>query len=353
MIVLDVGSGLTKGIFDNERWVIPSVVGVDVSHEVFLAGRPDFEMIKYQSKLYFVGDTAIGNSTNRENTTSAGWAKNKGNLIIHLAAIARAYPNGYVGNIQVVTGLPMAAYKTGDHKAEKEKQLIGNHKFSTKNSDYDVNIDNKSILVFPQALGLHLSLQSRETRIDWSETIAGYVDVGTFSIGFCQIEFKNLSSVKSHGVNCGMSHLAKALKPKLKEKFNFETNEESHLLKSLRNGELNMFNHNGQRVSIDLHEEARDLAAITFKEAIDWFKSNWNYKAMHVFVSGGGGEYIFEQVKKVIPQAELMHKKSVKQTKRKLTVSELEPALFDVVNGYKILAEMHGFGKTHDDQKAT
>ena len=74
---------------------------------------------------------------------------------------------------------------------------------------------------------------------------------------------------------------------------------------------------------------------------------------MHVFVSGGGGEYIYELVKKVIPQAELMHKKPIKQTKRRLTVSELEPALFDVVNGYKILAELHGFGKMNDEQKSS
>lgn len=343
LLAIDVGSGLTKAVFKDEFWYIPSVVAPStLSNNIFVDDTNVSERITLDNgSTYFVGQTAMANTkpNERSKTTSGNWYENVGSLILHLATIARAYPDGKTGVVSIVTGLPMAKYLDPKAVALMKKMLIGNHKFSTKNATYDLNITDDSLLIVPQALGLHLRAISADLIKEsvFSTDLVGYVDFGTFTSGNCLIQFNKLASQYSSSVSKGMYHLATKMAPYLKEQFNFEANDISELLHHFKAGFINHRDFKGKNFKIDLHDESMSFIDETFKDVVTWINTNWKPNSMQLFISGGGAKYLLPYLKRKYPHVKLLN--PIKTTgDNNVTNGNIqkasEAAIFDVVLGY-------------------
>jgi hypothetical protein len=191
----------------------------------------------------------------------------------------------------------------------------------------------------PQALGLHLSALSEGliSQNDFNSDIFGYIDFGTYTSGYCQVQFSKLSSHYSDSVSVGMYHLAKTLEPHLKKTFNYEPNDLSELLHHLRAGFINHRDTKGKALKIDLLEESNIFIPETFKEVFTWIENNWRPNSMQLFISGGGAKYLLSFLKSKYPHVKLLHQQE-KDPAKKPTPANIkkadEKAIFDVVRGY-------------------
>jgi hypothetical protein len=346
LLAIDVGSGLTKAIFDDQLWYIPSVVAPsNLSNNIFVDDANTSERITMANGCtYFVGQTAMANTkpNDRSKTTSGSWFESNGSLILHLATIARAYPEGKTGVVAIVTGLPMSKYLDVKAVSLMKKSLIGHHKFSTEKGQYDLDITDESLLIVPQALGLHLRAISAELIKDslFATDIVGYIDVGSFTSGFCQIQFNKLAAQYSDLVSKGMFHLATNMAPFLKEQFNFESNDISELLHHLKVGYINHRDFKGKDLKIDLLEESIPFIDETFKDVVNWINKNWRPNSMQLIISGGGAKYLLPYLQRKYPHIRLLNPVELSKgaSGGKVTSASFhkasEAAIFDVVHGY-------------------
>lgn len=354
LLAVDVGSGLTKAIFGDKLWYIPSVVAPsNITNNIFMDDANSSEFITMNSgPTYFVGQTAMANTrpNNRIKSTNGNWFESNGSLILHLSTIARAYPEGKKGVVSIVTGLPMSKYLDPTAITMLKKTLIGNHKFTTKNSDYDIVISEESLLIVPQALGLHLRAISADLIKEslFSTDIVGYIDAGTFTVGFCQIQFNKLSAQYSDSVSKGMYHLAMKMAPFLKQQFNFEPNDISELLHHLKVGYINHRDFKGKDLKINLLEESVPFIDETFKDVVNWINLNWKPNSMQLFISGGGAKYLLPYLQRKYPQIKLLNPvHDGKHTPANLYKAS-EAAIFDVVHGYLAYGNKEKHGELAD-----
>ena len=242
LIAIDIGSGLSKGVFDGCEIKIPSLVGKCSDFNPFMDKGNSFEKVIYKGETFYTGETALTTikDVDRFKTTTSLWYKSCGNLILHLSLIASAYPQGYKGKVYLVTGLPMKRYKDKSARDKFTSNLVGQHKFQTSNAKYDIEISAENLIVLPQALGLHFNvLKMSQSKVDWETAIVGYIDIGTYTTGFAMVVYNNGSIANSDSVDIGMVHLADGLTEPLKKEFNLEYGEQCQLLKDLQVGKAN------------------------------------------------------------------------------------------------------------------
>lgn len=357
LVAIDVGSGLTKAAIEGEQWYIPSIVAPsNMVNNIFVDQSNASERLKMENgSTYFVGQTAMANTKpcDRSKTTTGNWFESKGSKILHLATIAKAFPEGKKGVVSIVTGLPMSKYLDATAIDSFKKTLIGNHKFSTQAAEYDIEITDKSLLIVPQALGLHIrALSANLIKQSIFETdVIGYADFGTFTSGFCQIQFNKLSAQYSSSVSKGMFHLASNMAPILKQNFNFEANDMSELLHHMKVGYINHRDFKGKDLVINLLEESTPFIDETFKDVVNWINKNWKPGSMQLYISGGGAKYLLPYLKRKFPHIKLLNPIEVKKGKSEGNITATsflkasEAALFDVVLGYKAFAEKQKHGE--------
>lgn len=357
-VVVDVGSGLTKVIYgDDKRKFYPSVVGETTIDEMFHNdGEISHEVIFFENSTYLIGEKASANINieNRYKTTVSNFSENKGTLLLHLSAIALAYPNGINGTVPIVTGIPMGKFKKGSSKESFIKNLSGTYYFKTKTAEYNITISKNSILVIPQALGLYFSCLGGPSRgLNWKDQIVSFIDLGTYTCGMCSIEYGNLSSNHSDSVNIGMSHLAESVKKQLKTKYNISFKDQTRLLRGLRSGEINVFDPSGTKLTVDMYKETQTIVPETFAAILEWVNNHWEINNMYIFISGGGSRYLFNELKKTVPHIKLLNaQKLVKTTGKEVKDNAKDPiekSIYDVVNGFSIYAENCEFFKKQAD----
>lgn len=328
-VAIDIGSGLTKFSDGSKHDSFPSIVGSYDNQNDFSYDIKPYHEIKTDGKTWLTGPVAASyiKEGHRSVTTKATWCEDRAQIILFYSVFAKLHPDGYVGTVSVVTGLPIARFATLQHT--HKKMFVGTHSFSTSKAKYELTIDENSIDVLPQAIGLHFSNIANNRDIKWGEHIVGYVDPGSHTTGWACVDNGAYMNVKSSGEDVGLIKLAKAMKPILEEQYAWFP-DDNELLASLRKGVVMM--HGDKPETIDLREVAQICVPKVYAKVFDSIEEYWgNARSMHVLVSSGGGHYILDHLKKRFAHATLLHKP--KRGKEKEAFSD---AVFDVVDGYAI-----------------
>lgn len=328
-VAIDIGSGLTKFSDGNNHHAFPSIVGSYDNNSDFSYDIKPYHEIKTDGKTWLTGPVAASyiKEGQRSVTTKATWCEDRAQLILFYSVFANLYPDGYTGQVNVVSGLPMARFAS--HQKIHKSMFVGKHLFSTSKANYELTIDDSTIDVLPQAIGLHFSNIANNREVKWAEHIVSYVDAGTHTTGFACVDNGAYMNIKSHGEDVGLIKLAKAMKPILAEQYNWSP-DDNELLASLRKGQVLM--HGDKPETIDLREVAQICVPKVYAKVFDSIEEYWgNGRSMHILVSSGGGHYILDHLRKRFPHAALLNKP--KRGKEKEALSD---AVFDVVNGYAI-----------------
>lgn len=333
LLAIDIGSGLVKVASDDSMFYFESLVGVQKEVGDFSFNVPAHQIIRANGKQYLTGAAAKSYIPNAELvvTTKSTWCQDNNQLYLLYSAIAKAYPNGFAGEMVLISGLPMARFTKyqGIHKA----LFVGNHVFSTPSSDYNVTIQPNAVEVFPQAVGLYFSLLETQTDQNWNEGQTGLIDPGTHTTGYAVIDkgsYNNLKSAneKSKGASAGMMKLAKEMRGELAEQYDWHP-EIPELLEALRVGHVELLGEKPQRII--LKDIAQRYVPTVYGDVVEEIVEKWDRaKAIRTIISSGGGAYIIDYVRKFIPHAQLLHK--TRTAKDKMN----DKALYDVVRGYRI-----------------
>jgi hypothetical protein len=339
-VAIDIGSGLTKFSDGSAHHSFPSIVGSYNNHNDFSYDIKPYHEIHSDGKTWLTGPVALSyvKESQRSVTTKATWCEDRAQLILFYSVFANLHPDGYKGQVNVVSGLPMARFAS--HQKTHKKMFVGTHVFSTSKAKYELIIDDNNIEVLPQCIGLHFSNISNNREVKWGEHIVGYIDPGTHTTDFACVDNGAYMNVKSSGEDVGLYKLAKAMKPILEEQYSW-TPDDNELLASLRKGVVLM--HGDKPETIDLREIAQICVPKVYAKLFDSIEAYWgNARSMHVLISSGGGHYILDHLKKRFPHAALLNK-----PKRGKEKEALNDAIFDVVDGYAI------YGKAKFTQNVT
>lgn len=336
-MAIDIGSGLTKCSVDENMFYFESLVGTIKEIKDFSFNVANHHVIKVGDKQYLTGPAAKSYIQPEQLvvTAKATWCTDPNQLILLYSAIAKAYPNGYHGDMIVIAGLPMARFT--QYQSVHKKLFIGTHKFSTPQHDYCVVIPEANIEVFPQAVGLHFSLVETQRDTDWNKGKTGLIDPGTHTLGYAVIDngsYSHLNSAneKSAGASAGMMKLAKLMKNELSEQYDWHPNT-AELLDALRIGYAEIFV-GDKPVKILMKEIAQRYVPQVYGDVINEIVEKWDKgKATKCIISSGGGEYLIDYVRKYIPHAQLLQKTRTARDK----INDM--ALFDVVRGYRIYGQ--------------
>ncbi|MGY0314414.1 ParM/StbA family protein (plasmid) [Alteromonas macleodii] len=334
-LALDVGSGLTKYLAGKDQCgVIESAVGAVSDENAFIMGVPDHLQIQVGNKNYLTGIGALNNldESKRVVTTKALWCEDRNQLILFYSVVAKLFPNGFDGEMQLVVGLPVSKF-TKHHKVHKA-MFVGKHSFKTPHAQYTLSIEDSQCAVLPQVVGLHFTNMaiSRDKKIDDSHV--GYIDPGTHSCGVACITdgtYNSLRSAneKSKGADAGLHKLAMCIKDELKTAYDYDA-EQIEILKAFRKGYIQL--HGEKQTKINLKDVTERHVHRVYSGVIEEMMEKWKGgKTMTVHVSSGGGEYLIDYVKKFFPHATLMRKSSK-------TSSTPDP-IYDVVKGYAIFGK--------------
>jgi hypothetical protein len=329
-IAIDIGSGLCKFCRNKKRHVFPSVVGKYKQTNSFKFGIEDHQIIVHNNEQWMTGAAAQNyiETQNKETSTKATWSETKGHLILLYSAIAYLFPEGFDGELPIVTGLPIKKYEK-EYENYKNK-ILGTHEFKTTKSTYKITFVKEKTYVLPQVVGLHFSNIYKNNKENWNEIKIGYVDPGTLSTGWSVIDDGVFNNVLSDGENVGLIKLAQEIQNYLKAKYDWAAKDINQILKALTKGYLEIYQQ-GKLIKIDLIDVAQQFVPQVYKKVFDGIHDCWgNANDMRVIISSGGAMYIIDTLKKHIPHSTIM-------TKAKKT-DKLEH-LFDVVEGYSVYCE--------------
>lgn len=329
---LDVGSGLTKyATADNKCGDIESAVGSISDENSFIMGVPDHMQIQVGQKKYLTATGALNNldESKRAVTTKALWCEDRNQLVLFYSVIAKLFPEGLTGPVDLVVGLPVSKY--AKHHKNHKAMFVGEHKFKTPSSDYCITVTDERCAVLPQVVGLHFTNLSLGKDKSMDDGHIGYVDPGTHSCGIACVTdgtYNSLRSAdeKSKGADAGLHKLAQQIKDELKTSYGYE-GEQSEILKGLRKGHIQL--HGEKNIKINMKDVTERHVHKVYGPVVEEMLEKWKGgKTMTVLVSSGGGEYIIDFIKKHFPHASLM-RKSTKS-------GALNDPIYDVVKGYAI-----------------
>ena len=328
-LAIDIGSGLTKVIHENGQFMFPSAGAVCANDKVFDDGVKPHEVIYWKDKRYVVGQYAYSmlKPEEREFGFSKTYYQRNIQKIYLFSAIAKIYPEGFEGSLALVTGLPVSVFADGQQIYTEA--LVGTHSFNNKDgAQYKVTFHKEATKVVPQATGLHFANLADAPRAGHDKVRVGYLDPGTYTFGYSCIEENRYIHRDSGGFEVGLEKLANAMLPLLKDLHGWEPRHIEDVLRALRLGKVEMFDHHGQSRIIDMVAVAEVAVPKVYGEAFEQIAKTWDVQNMRVFISSGGGEYLFKTAQRYFPQIKLMHPNKKKGTHFN------EDAIMDVCVGY-------------------
>lgn len=213
MIAIDVGSGMTNVLSGEDRFMYPSITTVytPATMSGFMTSPEIVSGIRgILREDYVIGESAqnLAKSDKWVNTLTHDWAGSPGWFALLFGAVARAYPDGYVGDMSIITGVPQAIYASS--REEIERKLSGEHQFKVRNEAGDWREYTLSVtgVVLPQAAAASIACIQ-----DSDLPKIGVIDIGTHTTGYAALartgdgNYK-VQNFRSNGIEIGMSRVA-------------------------------------------------------------------------------------------------------------------------------------------------
>lgn len=141
LIAVDAGRSYVKTIVGNQRFVFPSKVS-KARKRAFVQTLPEDMELRYLGKEYFIGQLAEreGSFTRQMMTESK---VNTETLLLILTALFKA---GAVGDVNIVTGVPINMYKE-DERTRLRAKLEGEHEVILNGTYRKIHIRKAAITI--------------------------------------------------------------------------------------------------------------------------------------------------------------------------------------------------------------
>lgn len=314
-IGLDIGYGETKAVTSEAVVKFPSVMGhareLKFAQDDIAARHPG-DQIK-DDGAWFVGDLALAQLPPGELLRLRGRTANEmtmGNAFrLRLAKIAIGkvvtglsglHGTGDVVHLRIATGLPVDHMRDA---AEFKRALLGQHVIRTDTAELIANI--AEVMVMPQGYGsIYAMSLTADGAINRQHTYrrTGVCDVGTYTVDIALDDEGEYVDAQSGSVESGMftaqERIAAALERNYRQKMPYKLVEEV-----LRTGR---FIASGQPV--DYSAVVEDALAPLRSATLSLMSEKWHSGAIVdvIYLSGGGAEYVYEEVQSVYPQAQLL-----------------------------------------------
>ncbi len=318
-VAVDLGFGYVKVVSENGKKAhFPSLITKKTTNTLGgLIGSEDDYVIEYQdrtsekSNFYYVGDSAINNCGTRR------W-ENKGvfnmeDMKIFIATAVSLVSNQETAeNIQLVIGLPMSYFNQSKDELIKVLSELNAH-IKVAGINKGMNISFSDVYCFPQGAGAYYSGVLNEDGTTKNANILSE-SVGLIDIGFRTVDFlvmqkgrkkvtyvDNLSgSLEEEGMNKIYQLIDKMVSNQ--EGIDFGALEIEKAL-TWFNGSLNY-----QKKTVNLLGYEETCCVELAEEIASKIKQKWGKSAdmlERIYITGGGGEALFEYLKDKFPQAEL------------------------------------------------
>lgn len=173
---IDVGYANTKVVHADGRHVFPSIVGTPEKSAFKLRGESSAFQVKYNDRLYSVGETAIEQSRFTSRPESRDWIESEEYQVLMRAAFSRVQMGNW--STVVFTGLPLAFFE-GD-AGKLEAIFEGIHHTEVNGKPMSVSVS--TCVAVPQPMGtLANAIYDMEgERIDSALAVGnvGVIDIG-------------------------------------------------------------------------------------------------------------------------------------------------------------------------------
>jgi len=311
-IGLDIGYGVTKAVTTEQVVTFPSVLGhareLKFAQDE-IAERHPGDQIADDEGAWFVGDLALAQIPPGELLRLRGRTANEntmGNAFrLRLAKVAigklvAGMWNRDIVHLRIASGLPVDHMRDA---AEFKAALLGQHVIRTDTADLIANI--AEVMVMPQGYGSIYAMSLTESgEINRQHTYrrTGVCDVGTYTVDLALDEEGEYVDAESGSVESGVytaqERIAAALERDYRQKMPFKLVEEV-----LRTG---VFRANGQPV--DYSGMVEEALAPLRSATLSLMSEKWHGGATVdvIYLSGGGAELVYEQVRAAYPQAQLL-----------------------------------------------
>ncbi len=309
---LDIGYGVTKAVTTEQVVTFPSVLGhareLKFAQDEIAERHPGDQIVDDEG-AWFVGNLALAQLPPGELLRLRGRTANEntmGNAFrLRLAKVAigklvAGMWNRDVVHLRIASGLPVDHMRDA---AEFKTALLGQHVIRTDTADLIANI--AEVMVMPQGYGSIYAMSLTDAgEINRQHTYrrTGVCDVGTYTVDLALDEEGEYVDAESGSVESGVytaqERIAAALERDYRQKMPFKLVEEV-----LRTG---VFRANGQPVDYSgIVEEA--LAPLR-SATLSLMSEKWHGGATVdvIYLSGGGAELVYEEVRAAYPQAQLL-----------------------------------------------
>ena len=212
-IGLDIGYSATKLVSSGGIEIFPSIVGTpDISR--FSFNKSNNTIIGWDDKSWLVGTSALEQSRMLKRREDRDWITTPEYKTLFYSALAKLP----VGNINLVTGLPIAFY----NDAEKLLNLVnGKHNFTVNGAEVEYNVENVDVI--PQPFGSLFSVVlSRKGKVKDSklaEGVVGVVDCGGKTTNILTVSRMAEVAKDTASVNVGGWDIMRAVKDRLTNEY--------------------------------------------------------------------------------------------------------------------------------------
>lgn len=299
---VDIGYGYTKATDGAQTVVFPSVVGdvveVNFDNEIVKAGTG--HTVTLDGQAWYYGQRAQRQSRNpmtlfaRERVEQAG--------LIRLLFAAAMVELGAQGRVKLCTGLPVDWY--GD-KETLEQALIGAYDLEVDGAPWPLHVCQ--IAIVPQPFGsffdLILDKDGQPINAGWVHSKVGILDVGTYTTDYALSDGLEYIGKGSGSHTAAMLTVWEYVKERIAREWGIDYPRHK----------IDDFMRDGYAVMVEGHtrsilpmvEPALDALA---QQVIAGARERWG-KARdfaRIIVTGGGAEYIGDQVQAVYPHSQVL-----------------------------------------------
>ncbi|NNM65067.1 MAG: ParM/StbA family protein [Burkholderiales bacterium] len=302
-VAVDVGSGMTK-IADGElRLMVPSVVGAfSENYRGFLANPEVLEV--RASRLVRNGRYIFGKQAEalippdqRAATLSSDWPGSDAWGALLLAAVTRVCPDGFVGQVDLATGVPQALYST--RRDDIAARIDGVHEFQLGSARYEIHVRPQ---VLPQAAAAILADDGLARLVG----AHGVIDPGTFTTGMAvvcrrseQEEFA-VQYWRCGGIEVGVSRMVGILSEEISRRFGGQM-EPGILHTALRERRLSI---RGEVLDIsEMVDYATSTVAAQIVESVSKLWPNGAMDLDSISIVGGGAALLAHPIQQAFKQA--------------------------------------------------
>lgn len=313
MIVgLDIGYGITKAVTNDSTELFPSVAGrarqIKFKADEISERYPGDQLTDEYGEHWFIGDLALSQLRAGEVFRLRGRTADEsqmGNVFrkrMMLAALGKLFPgksNGDVVHIILATGLPV------DHMPDAndlKMALCGVHPIRTDQTDFVAHITD--VMVMPQPYGtIYNQMLNDDGTINECYTYSrtGVLDVGTYTIDATLDDdgeyIDSLSGSVEAGVYTAHEYISGAIERDYRQKPTHRAIESV-----LRTGCMDV---HGKKQNYG--DVVRDAKKTVQTAATQLASEKWQngLDVDVIFVSGGGAEMVFHDVKSHYPQTQI------------------------------------------------